>query len=471
MKLDFSNANVLVMGDVMLDSYWQGVTERISPEAPVPVVRVNDSSWRIGGSGNVALNVSSLGAKVSLLAMIGEDSDGDKLMGLINNSEISNHCLVDSGVTTTNKLRILSQHQQLIRLDFEQAAAEINAQSLLDRFESLLPGKNMVVLSDYGKGLLKNVSLFIERANQMDVPVLIDPKAVDFSGYSGAYLLTPNQKELEAVVGKLNSQQALVEKAGQVVDSFNLQGLLVTQGEQGMTLVLKGHPAEHFPAHTQEVYDVTGAGDTVIATLATGLGSGLSVQDSVFLSCRAAGIVVGRMGTASVSVKDLKKIELSDSSKLSSINDKVVNHTDLLQRINRYRESGKKIVITNGCFDLMHTGHVRYLEQASALGDVLIVAVNDDSSVSRLKGNSRPINKLVDRMEMLAGLASVDLVTEFSEDTPAELICSIKPDILVKGGDYEVEQIAGRDCAKEVVLIDFIDGKSSSELISKIQGS
>ena len=471
MNLDFSNVNVLVVGDVMLDSYWQGRTERISPEAPVPVVHVNDKSWRVGGSGNVAVNVTSLGAKARLLAMTGDDSDGQRLAQLLSQSDIENHCLTDHKIPTTNKLRVLSQHQQLIRLDFEHVLVGLDIQPMLDSFEILLSETDVVVLSDYGKGLLEQTLPFIQRANKTNTPVLIDPKKRNFDDYNGAFLLTPNQKEMEIVVGKWRDQSDLVNRAGRVIEECNLSGLLVTQGGDGMTLVMKGQPAEHFPAHAQEVYDVTGAGDTVIATLATGLGSGMTMQDSVFLSCKAAGIVVGRVGTASVSVEDLQNLERSSSNKLSPIQQKIVDRKDVSTTIEFYKKQGKKIVFTNGCFDLLHAGHVRYLEQASALGDVLIVAVNSDESVTQLKGESRPINPLQDRMELLAGLASVDLVVDFTEDTPEDLICSIKPDILVKGGDYEVEQIAGRQCAGEVVLIDFVAGKSSTSLVKKIQQS
>ena len=471
MNLDFSTANILVVGDVMLDSYWQGVTERISPEAPVPVVLVNDLSWRVGGSGNVAMNVTALGAGASLLAVIGDDDDGKRLSSLIDLTPINNHCLIEPLQTTTNKLRVLSQHQQLIRLDFEKVMQDVNLPQLLQHFESLLQTSNVVVLSDYGKGLLKNPQPFIAQARERQVPVLIDPKKQNFNEYSGAYLLTPNQKEFEAVVGKWHSPSELITKAGRIIDECQLGGLLITQGGEGMTLVMKDRTSDHFPAHAQEVYDVTGAGDTVIASLATGLGSGMAIQDAVFLSCKAAGIVVGRMGTASVSVDDLYRLEMSSSNKLSPIQKKIIAREHAPQIIAQYKKQGKKIVFTNGCFDLLHAGHVRYLEQASALGDVLIVAVNSDDSVTRLKGESRPINPLVDRMELLAGLASVDLVVEFSEDTPQQLICDIHPDILVKGGDYQIEQIVGRECATEVVLIDFVEGKSSTLLINKINAS
>ncbi len=471
MNLDFTNVGVLVVGDVMLDSYWQGSTARISPEAPVPVVHVNDISWRVGGSGNVAANIAALGARASLLAVIGDDADGHRLAELLDATPIENDCLVYPGVPTTNKLRVLSKHQQLIRLDFEQLAPEFDITALLKRYRSLLGKADVVVLSDYDKGLLREPAAFIEAARQARTRLLVDPKKPSFADYAGAYLLTPNQSEFELVVGQCRDQSELVEKAGNLIEECDLQGLLVTQGEKGMTLVMKEHPAEHFPAHAQEVYDVTGAGDTVIAALATGLGAGMSVEDAVFLACKAAAIVVGRVGTASASVEDLQNLEQSSSNKIAPVIDKVIDEQSLLRQVAEYRKQGNKVVVTNGCFDLLHIGHVRYLEKASALGDVLIVAVNGDVSVARLKGKNRPVHPVADRMELLAGLASVDLVVEFEEDTPERLICAIEPDILVKGGDYAVEQIAGRQCAGEVVLIEYIDGKSSSDIVSKIKSS
>lgn len=471
MNLNFSNAHILVVGDVMLDSYWQGETERISPEAPVAVVRVNDKSWRVGGSGNVAVNVTSLGARASLFAILGDDPDGERLTGLLEASAIDNYCLIDARIPTTNKLRVLSKHQQLIRLDFEQVVHDMDVEPLVERFKTQLDSASIVVLSDYGKGLLSCVQPFIAAAKEFGVPVLVDPKTNNFEEFSGAYLLTPNQHEFESVVGKWSDPSDLATRARRVIEQCDLQGLLITQGEQGMTLIMRDQQAEHFPTQAQEVYDVTGAGDTVIAALATGLGSGMNLHDSVFLACKAAAIVVGHLGTASASVEDLENLERASSNKLAPAVGKIVDQEALLQAVERFKTQGKKIVVTNGCFDLLHIGHVRYLEKASALGDVLIVAVNSDASVSRLKGADRPIHPLADRMELLAGLVSVDLVVGFSEDTPEQLICSIEPDILVKGGDYEVDQIAGRQCAGEVVLIGYIDGKSSTDIVKKIQQS
>lgn len=469
MNQDFSNAHILVLGDLMLDRYWQGATHRISPEAPVPVVHVQDQYERIGGSGNVAMNITSLGARASLLGIIGDDEAGRQVKDLLGQSNIQHYCQVESSVPTTTKLRVLSQHQQLIRLDFEQPHQHLDASVLIDQYQALLQQVNLVVLSDYGKGLLEDAQPFIQLASGQSIPVLIDPKKQSFENYAGAWLLTPNQKEFEAVVGSINSQAELIEKAGLVIRQHDLGGLLITQGEQGMTLVMKDQMAEHFPTHAQEVYDVTGAGDTVIASLASGVGSGMSIRDAVFLSCKAAAIVVGRLGTASVTQQDLQQADRMETHKLSPIEQKIHDREQCLQNIAELKQQGRKIVVTNGCFDLLHSGHVSYLQQAAELGDVLIVAVNSDQSVTELKGPGRPVNALDDRMKVLASLASVDMVVSFSEQTPADLYRDIQPDILVKGGDYQVEEIAGREYAGEVVLIDLVEGKSSSVMINKIR--
>lgn len=469
MHLDFSKATILVVGDVMLDSYWQGSTQRISPEAPVPVVHVDDTSRRIGGSGNVALNITTLGARAELFALMGDDKEGKQLSDLLTQSNITNHCQVEPNIPTTTKLRVLSQNQQLIRLDFEKQHQTINVTRLLKSFEASLSHANMVILSDYGKGLLHDAQPFIQLANKYSVPVLIDPKKQQFNNYSGAWLLTPNQKEFERVVGACDSQQVLEEKARDLIKQCQLGGLLITQGGQGMTLIMDNQPTERFSAHAKEVYDVTGAGDTVIASLATALASGMALKDALFLSSKAAAIVVGRIGTSSVSTDDLSALEREHSHKLSPIQDKILDQKSCVNGLTQLRSDGKKIVFTNGCFDLLHAGHVTYLEQAAQLGDVLIVGINSDDSVKQLKGEARPINELNDRMTVLAGLASVDMVVSFSDITPEKLICTIQPDTLVKGGDYKVEEIAGKDCAGDVVLIDVVSGKSSSNMMLKIK--
>lgn len=464
---DFHQSRILVIGDIMLDSYWQGQTRRISPEAPVPVVHVNDQSWRVGGCGNVAINVTSLGASATLVSLIGNDPEGDQLQSLLAASEVVDHCVIDDQIPTTNKLRVMSRHQQLIRLDFEQRSESLDTSALMARYVAALPDVDMVILSDYGKGVLADPQPFIRAATEQGVSVLADPKTSDFSSFDGAFLLTPNQAEFEAVAGYCSSQPILERKARELLSRHNIEGLLITQGERGMTLVT-AETTERFAAQAQEVYDVTGAGDTVIATLATGLASGMSLSDAIFLAGKAAAIVVGRVGTASVTQDDLLHNEQISSNKLSPVNRKLVDRAQLHRRLQEYRHLGKKIVFTNGCFDLLHIGHVKYLEQASALGDVMVVGVNSDDSVARLKGADRPINSSLDRCQLLAGLASVDLVVEFTEDTPEQLLSTLKPDYLVKGGDYEISEIAGRQYAGEVVLIDYIDGKSSSNIVSRI---
>ncbi len=467
--LDFGESSVLVVGDVMLDRYWQGSTERKSPEATVPVVRVSDQSMRIGGAGNVAVNITSLGAQAKLLSVYGMDAAGDDLFSLLKQYGVGDACVRSDRVETTTKLRILSQHQQLIRLDFETHSSAFDSQSVFENYNGLLDQSDLVVLSDYGKGIVTDAGRFISAASERGIRVLVDPKVRDFMVYQGAHLVTPNKKEFELAAGETNSQGHLEEKAANLIEQCELGGLLVTQGDKGMTLVMRGQTPVQFPTFAQEVFDVTGAGDTVIAALAVGLSSGLSVEDSVHMACVAAGIVVGRVGTSSVSREDLLRAEQLNTENLS--NAKVSAESDLLAFVEQARLQDRRIVMTNGCFDLLHSGHVRYLEQAAQLGDILIVAVNSDDSVTRLKGDGRPINNLEERMSILAGLASVDKVVSFDQMTPQDLICKVRPDVLVKGGDYQVEEIAGRECAGEVRLIYFIEGRSTSQTVDRIRNS
>ncbi len=464
--LDFAGHNILVVGDLMLDSYWQGLTERISPEAPVPVVHVRDKTMRVGGAGNVAVNISSLGASVDLMALVGKDEAAQHLCDLLAENNVNNHCIQNGRISTTMKLRVMAQHQQLIRLDFESSDYKISFSDVKDEYVTLLADSHIVVLSDYGKGVLNEAQSYIAAANERGCKVLVDPKHKDFALYQGAFLVTPNKKEFEAVVGHCSSQEVLERKARELIARNELGGLLITQGEQGMTLVMDGEEAIQYPARAQEVFDVTGAGDTVIASLAAGIAAGLSVQDAVHLSSIAAGIVVGRVGTACVTLDEILEAEHIESK--GSLSDKVLTQADLLKYVKQARLQQKNIVMTNGCFDLMHSGHVQYLEQAAKLGDVLIVAVNSDASVQQLKGLKRPVNELADRLMVLASLASVDVVVAFEEETPEDLICLVKPDILVKGGDYKIDQIAGRQCAKEIRLINLVEGKSTTNLINKI---
>ncbi len=453
----------------MLDRYWHGDTARISPEAPVPVVRVGESEERPGGAANVALNLAALGANPRLLGLVGEDEAGANLERLLSTAGVTTTLVTLPWRPTVTKLRVLSRHQQLIRLDFEEGFTSADGEILAARFEALLPGCDVVVFSDYGKGALGEVQALIQLAKAAGKLVLVDPKGSDFSRYRGATLITPNLREFEAVVGACRDEHEIVKKGMLLIEQEALEGLLITRSEQGMTLLMRGQAPFHQPTRAREVYDVTGAGDTVISTLAAGLAAGLEMRQAVLLANMAAGIVVGKLGTAAVTVPEIRRALYEQDDSLYG----VLDEERLMLVVEDARAHGERIVFTNGCFDLLHEGHVAYLEQAARLGDRLIVAVNDDESVRRLKGSGRPINPLERRMAVLAGLAAVDWVVPFSEDTPERLICRIRPDLLVKGGDYRPEEIAGHDCVVkaggEVRILDFLEGCSTTDIIERIR--
>ena len=454
----------------MLDRYWHGATSRISPEAPVPVVHVKASEERLGGAGNVALNIATLGATVGLMGIAGKDEAGDVLSQRLVDAGVE--CLLDrlAGYSTITKLRVLSRHQQLIRLDFEDGFDAIDPSWLLERYRENLDSADVLVLSDYGKGALRASRQLIDMALAAGKTVLVDPKSRDFSVYHGANLITPNLAEFEAVVGRCENEADIVRKGMALMHAHAFNALLVTRGEHGMTLLRADEEALHLPALAREVYDVTGAGDTVISVLAAAIGAGQDLPSATALANLAAGIVVGKLGTATVSVSELRRA-LHEQLDLGS--GKLLSEEQLLLAIEDARAHGETIVMTNGCFDILHAGHVQYLTEARKLGHRLIVAVNDDQSVARLKGEGRPVNTLDLRMAVLAGLQSVDWVVPFSEDTPERLICRVVPDVLVKGGDYLPHQVAGHDCVEtnggNVVILSFKDGCSTTRLIDSIR--
>ncbi len=464
------SARVLVVGDIILDQYIYGDTNRISPEAPVPVVKVASTEERPGGAANVAVNVSSLGVGVKLLGMTGNDDASDRLARLLEKHAVDFEFTRQADFPTIAKMRILSQHQQLLRLDYEEDGQSLDDSQLHEVYELNVKQADVVVLSDYAKGSLKNISLLVDLAKQNDVPVLIDPKSVDFNRYRNASFITPNLKEFEAVAGHCKTEQQLVQKALDLCETFALDGLLVTRGEHGMTLVQPGQEALHLQAESHEVFDVTGAGDTVIATLAAALASDYDIQQATTLANIAAGMVVEKLGAATVSAAELNAKQPTDT-----VTSGVMDSVTAAEMIQIAQRNNERIVMTNGCFDILHTGHISYLEQAKQLGNKLIVAVNSDSSVRKLKGETRPVNPLVDRMKLLAALACVDMVVSFEEETPASLIASLKPDILVKGGDYTEDQIAGADFVKanggEVVILPFLEGSSTSLIMEKIKSN
>lgn len=466
----FDAAAVLVVGDVMLDRYWYGGTSRISPEAPVPVVKVTRTEDRPGGAANVALNIAALGAQALLIGVTGKDEAAAALAEQLHSVGVQTDFQQIDGQPTIVKLRAMSRQQQLLRMDFEESFA-VDAAALQRQVERRLDGVRVMVLSDYGKGSLVNHQQLIKAARARGVAVLADPKGTDFSIYRGATLLTPNQAEFEAVAGPCADEQQLLERGLAMLQELDLKALLVTRGEQGMTLIRSDQPAVHLPARAREVFDVTGAGDTVISTLATALAAGQELPEAMHLANVAAGIVVGKLGTATVSAPELRRAvqgELRHGRGMLGLQQLQAAVADAKAR-------GERVVFTNGCFDILHAGHVHYLEQARELGDRLIVATNDDVSVTALKGPGRPINSVERRMAVLAGLGAVDWVTSFSEDTPIPLLELLQPDVLVKGGDYGVDAVVGGDIVRayggEVRVLGLVENSSTTAIVEKIRST
>ncbi|WGW00791.1 bifunctional D-glycero-beta-D-manno-heptose-7-phosphate kinase/D-glycero-beta-D-manno-heptose 1-phosphate adenylyltransferase HldE [Vibrio sp. YMD68] len=467
---DYNDSGVLIIGDVMLDRYWYGPTGRISPEAPVPVVKVENNEERPGGAANVAMNIASLGGHAHIIGLTGKDEPAQVLKNTLRSLKVKCDFVELEEYPTITKLRVMSRGQQLIRLDFEDKFENTDPDLVLKRMEQALPNVRSVILSDYAKGALEHVQAFIQKARAANVPVFIDPKGADFERYRGATLLTPNMAEFELVAGRVKSEEELVEKGLALIEEFDFEALLVTRSEHGMTLLRKGQDPFHLPTLAKEVYDVTGAGDTVISVLAASVAAGKPLDEACALANAAAGVVVGKLGTSTLSI-----IELAEAIHGSQDTDYgVITEAALIEAVKRARAKGEKVVMTNGCFDILHAGHVSYMNHAAELGDRLIVAVNTDESVKRLKGPSRPVNPTDRRMAVLAGLGAVDWVVPFSEDTPQRLISEVLPSLLVKGGDYKPEDIAGGAeviaAGGEVKVLNFEDGCSTTEIIDAIKG-
>lgn len=466
--LAIEGKKIIVVGDIMLDRYWQGETSRISPEAPVPVVKIADTEARPGGAGNVALNIASLGIDVSLFGLVGDDESGRELSNVLLASDVDAQLVVSPELNTITKLRIVSRHQQLLRLDQEKDFSLFDCSVLLENVLQSLEQADLVVLSDYNKGTLANICPeIINRCRQMSIPVVIDPKGNYRRRYENASLLTPNMSEFQQMVGNCVSEQEIESRGRELITDLNLDALLITRSEKGMTLI-DSERVVNIPSRGREVFDVTGAGDTVIAVFAAACAAGENFHAAALLANQAAGIVVGKLGAATVSLADLDKKGVH-----SIFERKIISEQALLDELKRQRPS-KKVVMTNGCFDILQPGHVANLEQCKALGDILVVAINDDASVQRLKGSQRPINPMNQRMQVLAGLASVDYLVAFTEDTPERLIAAVLPDVLAKGGDYRVDQIAGADAViangGRVETIDLLEGFSSTDIIERIRG-
>ncbi len=476
-RLDqLQNASVLVIGDVMLDRYFIGDTNRISPEAPVPVVRVAHTEDRAGGAANVARNIAHLDGRAAILGIIGNDADGRLLEDLLVKERVHSELLATDDTRTISKTRIISRHQQMVRLDMEDSFSAAQAESVKQRYINLVDHYNTVIISDYAKGTLACIRDLIHTAQSAGKPVLVDPKSKDFSIYRGASVITPNLAEFKAAGGDASSEEHMLASARALLSEAGIESMLLTRSEQGMSLITQDEH-HHFPAEVLEVSDVTGAGDTVIATLGTLLSAGFELKDAAWLSNLAAGIVVAKLGAATVSPEELAaRASQQWSSKTSGYHPSVEQS---LLHIDYARRQGERIVFTNGCFDILHAGHVRYLAQARALGDRLVVGLNSDDSVRRLKGEERPVNSLEDRMDVLSALACVDWVLPFGDrpeeqDTPEQLIKRVRPQVLAKGGDYTIETIIGADFVQEsggeVAILPTLEGRSTTGLIKKVRG-
>ncbi|MDI1297890.1 bifunctional D-glycero-beta-D-manno-heptose-7-phosphate kinase/D-glycero-beta-D-manno-heptose 1-phosphate adenylyltransferase HldE [Methylotenera sp.] len=471
-----SKKSILVIGDVMLDRYLMGNVNRISPEAPVPVVLLKQSEDRAGGAANVAANLSGLGLHTEIIGCIGDDTAGKALKQMIANAGIVVANIMTSTLRpTVSKTRVMSGNQQIVRIDDESAAAfsaEENAQLLGNVTKALSNQPAMVILSDYAKGVLSDSTCkaIIEHCKKLNIPVIADPKGRDYSKYKGASTLTPNKKETAEACGvDINDTEALLHAAEQLKNQLNLDFLAVTRGEEGISLI-DDKQIQHIPATAKKVFDVSGAGDTVIATLAAGLAHGLNPHDALQLANIAAGIVVGKVGTVPVSQTELLKALVSEDGQSQA--DKICDGAQLAELVSRWKANQQKIVFTNGCFDLLHAGHVTYLEAAKKTGDKLVLGLNTDRSVSALKGPTRPVVHEGDRARVLAALASVDAVILFDEDTPLQLIDAIRPDVIVKGDDYTEDQVVGGTEVKSwggsVKLIPLVQGRSTSNIIKKL---
>ena len=486
----FNKAKILVVGDAMLDKYSFGNTNRISPEAPVPVLKIERETLKPGGAANVAANISSLGLNVSLLAEVGIDSNGKTLRALLKSLKIDLISGADKSYKTTTKTRVISQNQQLIRIDDEDDNYKNPINSSSKEIERLIKKSDAIIFSDYNKGSLKNISQLIKIANKHKKIVFIDPKGSNFDPYKNSFAITPNLNEFEKIVGPCKNHKEIIKKAKQLSSKLNINSILITLGHDGMILVRKNKKAEHIKATSaNEVFDVTGAGDTVIAVLCAAY---ISFEDdnlhfASIVSNIAAGEVIKKLGAQSLDANELTTIVNNQINMEAQLEAEYLKNLQLLDKCNRVitsenqleiiinliKEMGFTIGFTNGCFDILHRGHTKYLDQARNIVDFLIIGVNDDLSVRNLKGITRPINNIKDRMEMLRRITLDDaFIIKFSEPTPIKLIRKIKPNILIKGGDYKKSEIVGGDFVIKnkgtLKIIPFVKGCSTSNIIKKI---
>ena len=473
LRLKEQNPHILVIGDLMIDHYLWGKCERISPEAPVQVVAVEKETSVLGGAGNVIHNLQALGAEVTVLSVVGDDANAKELRMILQKIEVSDaNLLVQGGRNTSKKSRIIASGQQVIRYD-KESTEDIDPtiqEQIITHFKASVSEYDIILLSDYGKGVLTTTltKSLIELANIEAKKILVDPKGTDYSKYKGATLLTPNKKEaIEASKIEIVDEATLLSAIKHLKEHCDLETSLITLSEEGIAIydeTLRTHPTV-----AREVFDVTGAGDTVIASLGFALASGYTIDEAVKFANLSAGVVVGKIGSATATLNEIIAYESSLNKSTSDSHIKTLEEIALLSQ--ELKNRGNKIVFTNGYFDILHVGHVKYLEEAKSYGDVLIVGLNSDESVRRLKGESRPVNTEDDRGYILASLEAVDYVVKFYEDTPYELIKAIEPHILVKGGDYKGKEVVGQDIVDELHLVNFVEGKSTTNIIERIQMS
>lgn len=467
-----AESRVLVIGDIILDRYVFGTAERLSPEAPVPILKITHDKLMLGGAGNVIRNLAALGGFATIVSVVGDDAEGRAIRDSLSTlPKVLSELVVDKSRRTSVKTRFVAGSQQLLRADEEStdAIAEAIESELLARFSRALPSAAVVVLSDYGKGVLtrKVVEAAIKLSHLQSKQVIVDPKDRDFGKYAEADLITPNRKELSEATGLPTRTNVEVENAAREIrNSFRIKAVLGTRGPDGMTFVDDQGLAHHVPAEVREVFDVSGAGDTVVATVAANVSAGVGMVQAISMANVAAGIVVGKVGTAVVQPDEIDEA-------LQQKSGKVVSRERALERLAQWRGRGLRVGFTNGCFDLLHPGHIHLVRQARAACDRLIVGLNSDASVKRLKGSGRPVNDELARAKVLAGLADVDLVTLFAEDTPEALIAALRPDVLVKGADYTLDTVVGADLVKSyggrVVLAQLLPGHSTTATVAKLK--
>jgi D-beta-D-heptose 7-phosphate kinase/D-beta-D-heptose 1-phosphate adenosyltransferase len=481
LEAGFRRLHVLVVGDVMIDRYIVGDVERISPEAPVPVLRQGREYSSPGGAANVAMNLAGLGLKTALAGIVGSDGHGAELRKLLQNAGVDASFLVESQLPTIAKTRVVSRTQQLMRIDVEsrEQYPSTDCETLQGSAVIAVADADAVILSDYAKGSLSEglCQAVIRAARSKGIPVLADPKTRDLAKYSGATTICPNLHELSTATGvDLHRVEDLLQAGRDLLVSLDIDFLTVTMSDKGIRVLQRNGAEEyHSPARAREVFDVSGAGDTVIATLAAALAGGLKVESAVELANVAAGIVVAKVGTVPIAAHEIVS-ELTVSGGVNSAEKVLLERARAIARVQEWRASGETIVFTNGCFDLLHIGHITLLEDCRRFGSKLVVAMNTDRSVSALKGPARPIVGENERTRVMGALASVDLVTLFDEETPLELIRAMKPDVLVKGGDYAVETVVGHEdvlaAGGRVEIVPTVEGFSTSNIVKKmVEGS